>query len=110
MSERPKLGCGSTVLLLAALMGFMALVQAMRGPSPRPAPPPAVVLAPGVQLIDRDGQVWGVVKQVSDRHIFPNGKVEPGILVDYGPRMGNTPVPPQWWARRAADNFTLRAP
>lgn len=62
----------------------------------------------GSKLYDQNGELWGTVVSVSDAHTFENGVTEPGVQVDYGPRMGNPPVPPQWLPRRSAERFTIK--
>jgi hypothetical protein len=62
----------------------------------------------GAKLYDANGQFWATVVGIKDSHVFPNGIVEPAVLVDYGPRMGDPPVPPQWFPRRSAERFTIK--
>jgi hypothetical protein len=62
----------------------------------------------GSKLYDQNGELWGTVVEVSDAHTFENGAVEPGVKVDYGPRMGNPPVPPQWLPSRSAEKFDVK--
>ena len=60
----------------------------------------------GSKLFAPDGTLWGTVVQMADAHRFPNGDTEAGVLVDYGPRMGE-PYPPQWLPRRSAERFRI---
>lgn len=62
----------------------------------------------GSRLYSQDGELWGTVVAVSDAHTFENGATEPGVQVDYGPRMGNPPVAPQWLPQRSAERFTVK--
>jgi hypothetical protein len=62
----------------------------------------------GAKLYSPDGELWGTVVGIEDPHTFPNGVTEAGVLVDYGARMGNPPVPPQWLPRRSAERFTVK--
>lgn len=55
----------------------------------------------GQKLRQADGSDFGTIVKLSDSHRFENGDVEPGALVDYGPRMSNPPVPPQWLPQRS---------
>jgi hypothetical protein len=61
----------------------------------------------GAKLYDMNGELWGTVVEMSDAHTFPNGVTEPGVKVDYGARMGNPPVPPQWLPQRSAERFRV---
>jgi len=60
----------------------------------------------GSKLYAPDGTLWGTVVQTEAAHTFPNGDTEAGVLVDYGPRMGE-PFPPQWLPRRSAERFRI---
>jgi hypothetical protein len=62
----------------------------------------------GSKLYDRNNELWGTVIDIREAHKFPNGVTEPGVLVDYGPCMGNPPVPPQWLPTRSAARFTVK--
>jgi hypothetical protein len=105
------------MLLIAAALVLVACDSPREETPPTPAAPASVdnelepaddSLRPGAQLVNRQGELWGTVLEVSDAHRFENGVVEPGVLVDYGPRMGDSPVPPQWLPRRSAERFTIK--
>jgi hypothetical protein len=38
----------------------------------------------GTILYNQDGSVFGKVVDIDDKHVFPNGKIERGVLVDFG--------------------------
>jgi hypothetical protein len=59
-----------------------------------------VTLSGGQKLYRPDGQEFGTIVGGSQAHQFPNGDVEPGVMVDYGPRIPGTP--PQWIPARSA--------
>lgn len=61
----------------------------------------------GAKLYDQQGEFWGTIVEVEDAHTFPNGVTEPAVKVDYGPRMGDSPVSPQWLPRRSAERFRV---
>jgi hypothetical protein len=61
----------------------------------------------GAKLYDTNGQIWGTVVDSSASHTFENGVTEPGVQVDYGPRMGNPPVPPVWIPARSAQRYKI---
>ncbi len=86
------------VIVLVAVIALMAVVLET---------PEKQSLPVGSKLYSH-GELWGTVVGKSDAHTFENGVVEPGVLVDYGPRMGNPPVPPQWLPRRSAERFSVR--
>jgi hypothetical protein len=76
--------------------------------APAPDPVPSHGIRVGARLYTAQGELWGTILEVEGAHRFPNGVVEPGVRVDYGPRMGDPPVPPQWLPRRSAERFTVR--
>jgi hypothetical protein len=98
-------GC-ATVLVLGALLWVIGLFTGSPEGS-RATAPPAPAVRVGAKLYDSGGQLWGTVVAVVPKHRFPNGRVEPGMQVDYGPRMNDSPVPPQWLPQRAADRFRV---
>jgi hypothetical protein len=61
----------------------------------------------GAKLYDQQGELWGTIVEVQDAYTFPNGVTEPAVRVDYGPRMGDSPVSPQWLPRRSAERFRV---
>lgn len=61
----------------------------------------------GAKLYDQRGELWGTIIEVRDAFTFPNGVTEPAVKVDYGPRMGDSPVEPQWLPRRSAERFRV---
>lgn len=64
-------------------------------------------LSVGQKLYFSDGinphAEYGTIVSLEDAHQFENGDIEPGALVDYGPRIPNTP--PQWLPQRSAAKF-----
>lgn len=64
-------------------------------------------LSVGQKLYFNDGlnahAEYGTIIALEDAHTFENGAVEPGALVDYGPRIPNTPK--QWLPQRSAVKF-----
>jgi hypothetical protein len=107
-------GCLLVVLGLFLLGGLGSwLAPSHRQPSSSPSATPASAtpaagLRIGAKLISQNGEVWGTVVEMSDSHRFDDGTVEAGVLVDYGPRMGDPPVPPQWLPKRSALRFTIQ--
>lgn len=82
-----------------------AVVEA---PAPdAPAPTNSNSIRIGAKLYDQRGELWGTIVEVRDAFTFPNGVTEPGVKVDYGPRMGDSPVEPQWLPRRSAERFRI---
>ena len=53
----------------------------------------------GQTLYMSDGTQYGTVVAAVEAHQFPNGAVEPGVLVDYGPRI---PGQQNWLPTRSA--------
>ena len=53
----------------------------------------------GQTLTMSDGTQYGTVVAAEEAHQFPNGAVEPGVLVDYGPRI---PGQQNWLPTRSA--------
>ena len=53
----------------------------------------------GQTLYMSDGTQYGTVVAADEAHQFPNGAVEPGVLVDYGPRI---PGQQNWLPTRSA--------
>lgn len=65
--------------------------------------PPNYDLHVGQKLYMEDGSDFGTIVGLADSHKFENGAVEPGALVDCGPRIPNTP--PQWLPQRSAAKY-----
>lgn len=53
----------------------------------------------GQKLTMSDGSVYGTVVSSEEAHQFPNGDVEPGVLVDFSPRI---PGVSNWLPTRSA--------
>ncbi len=71
------------------------------GSSTEPSPASSgSTLSVGQKLYTSDGAEFGTIVSLEDSHQFENGAVEPGALVDYGPRIPGTP--PQWLPQRSA--------
>ena len=49
-----------------------------------------------------DGTQYGTVVAADEAHQFPDGTVEPGVLVDYGPRI---PGQQNWLPTRSAEKM-----
>jgi hypothetical protein len=75
--------------------------------APDASPPSAPGIRVGAELYDQRGELWGTIVEMRDAYTFPNGVTEPAVRVDYGPRMGDPPVPPQWLPRRSAERFRI---
>ena len=60
-------------------------------------------IAVGSQLYMSDGSEFGTVVAIEESHRFPDGTVEPGVQVDYGSRIPNTPS--QWLPTRSAQRM-----
>lgn len=56
----------------------------------------------GDKLYMSDGTVFGTVVAVEESHQFENGTVEPGVLVDYSPRI---PDQQNWLPMRSAETM-----
>ena len=56
----------------------------------------------GQKLYMSDGTEYGTVVAVEDAHQFTDGTVEPGVLVDYGPRI---PGEKNWLPTRSAQTM-----
>ena len=56
----------------------------------------------GQTLTMSDGTQYGTVVAGVGAHQFPNGAVEPGVLVDYGPRI---PGQQNWLPTRSAEKM-----
>jgi hypothetical protein len=109
-------------LLSLTLSGAVIIFSACDSPETAPPERTAVAEAPaegvpgstnsngirvGAKLYDQRGELWGTIVEVRDAFAFPNGVTEPAVKVDYGPRMGDSPVEPQWLPRRSAERFRI---
>lgn len=56
----------------------------------------------GQTLYMSDGTQYGTVVAAEEAHQFPNGTVESGVLVDYGPRI---PGEQNWLPTRSAETM-----
>ena len=56
----------------------------------------------GQTLFMSDGSQFGTVVEVSDSHQFENGISEPGVLVDYSPRINGVQA---WLPTRSAEKM-----
>ncbi len=56
----------------------------------------------GDKLYMSDGSIFGTVVAVEESHQFENGTVEPGVLVDYSPRI---PDQQNWLPMRSAETM-----
>lgn len=60
-------------------------------------------ISTGQKLYMSDGTEYGTVVSVEEAHQFPDGTVEPGVLVDFSPRI---PGEKSWLPTRSAEKMT----